>query len=214
MSSALSHQYYVDQFALHEHLNADLLRCLRLTELPAQAELMMQTDELTTLYFLVAGKAQVGHDHINGKQAVLAMLTPLTVIGDLELFTNDTVKTTVIALEKSVFLGIEKPLVMRYGYNDPRFLRFIIQNLSSKLYQTSFIQIGQMLPLVSRFAAYLLDRDNALLPPKSHLAGLFGTTLRHLNRVIKQLETEDVIRIDNRRLTILNRAQLEIYAQS
>lgn len=208
-------QHYIQKFALHEHLNADLLRGLRLYQLPAQAPLYVQTEELTTLYFLVAGKAQVGHDHLNGKQAVLAMLTPLTVIGDLELFTDDKVTTTITTFEPTVLLGIEKALVMRYGYDDPRFLRFIIHHLTIKLSQSGVIQVGQVMPLISRFAAYLLaGNDSQTLPPKAHLAGLLGTTVRHLNRVIQQLQTEGVIRLDNRTLIILKHDQLIAYSNA
>ena len=207
-------QHYIQRFALHEHLNADLLRGLRLYHLPARAPLYVQTDELTTLYFLVSGKAQVAHDHLNGKQAVLAMLTPLTVIGDLELFTDDRVTTTITTFEPCVLLGIAKPLVMRYGYDDPGFLRFIIHNLRGKLYQSGMIQVGQVFPLISRFAAYLLaGEDTQAFPPKTHLAGLLGTTVRHLNRVIERLHTEGVIQLHDHTLTILNRPQLESYTQ-
>src|SRR5215213_6509905 len=131
--------HYIQKFSLDAHLNRDLLRCLRVYQFPTQSQLYVQTDELTTLYFLVSGKLQVGHDHANGKQAVLAMLRPLTVIGDLELFTADTITTTIITLEPCVLLGIEKSLVMRYGYDDPRFLRFMIHNLTDKLYKSGII---------------------------------------------------------------------------
>lgn len=209
--------HYIEKFALHNYLNADLLRCLRLFELPPHRDLYVQQHELTLLYFLVDGKVQVGHDHPNGKQAVLAMLTPLAVIGDLEVFGFEDIHTNLRTLEKTTLLGLEKTFVLRFGYEDPQFLRFIIHHVITKLYHSSNIQVGHALPLINQVAAYLLDKresDIVILPSKLHLAGLFGTTSRHLNRVIKQLKVDGIIRVENRSVHILNLAQLEMYSQS
>jgi CRP/FNR family putative post-exponential-phase nitrogen-starvation transcriptional regulator len=210
--------HYIHAFELDQHLNPDLLRCLRLVSLPAQREFYVQTEEQTSIYLMVAGKVQVQHLHPNGKTAVLAMMTPLAVIGDLELFRFEDIKTNVVTLEPITLLAIEKPFVIRYGYDDPRFLRFIIHQLTSKLYESSNIHVGSVLSVTHRFAAYVLQLheqggDNSLLlPAKAHIASLLGTTSRHLNRVIRQLQDEGIVSLHGHRLTILNLQRLMEYA--
>jgi CRP-like cAMP-binding protein len=144
---------------------------------------------------------------------VLALVSPLAILGDLELFSYETLKTNVVTTEASVLLGIEKDFVLQYGYDDPRFLRFVIHNLTAKLYQTSLYQTGNVLPLAARLATYLIEQPVTpdgviLLPARTHLAGLLGTSPRHLNRVIKDLEGAGLIRRDRQRLRILDRAGL------
>ena len=205
---------YLQKFSLRDHLNADLVRCLRLVQFPPQTEFYLQAGEQTSIYFLVSGKVQVNYAHTNGKLSVLAMMSPLALIGDLELFTTDTIQTNVMTLEATILLGIEKEFVIRFGYDDPRFLRFVIHQLTSKLYHTSLIQTGNVLPLINRLSVYLLAQPNPLpLDSKAHLAGLLGTTTRHLNRVLKTLELEGLVRIEQRCITILDRAGLQRYAQ-
>ncbi|HEX2619583.1 MAG TPA: Crp/Fnr family transcriptional regulator [Phototrophicaceae bacterium] len=217
-SSALIEQHVRD-FALRDHLNPDLLRCLRLFQFPAQVELYSQTGEQKWLYFLVTGKVQVTYYHLNGKESILALLTPLALIGDLELFTQMDIETTVLTAEASTLLGIEKAFALRYGYDDSRFLRFVIQNLTAKLYGSSHIQIQQSLPLISRIAVYLLSQpvmsgEVVTLESVAHLAGLMGTTNRHLNRVVRQLVIEGLITRQKNRVRILNRVGLMKYAES
>jgi CRP/FNR family transcriptional regulator, putaive post-exponential-phase nitrogen-starvation regulator len=210
---------YIHDFKLDEHLNSDLLRCLRRYQFPPQTEIYAQAAEQTRLYFLVSGQAQVYCYHPNGKISILALLSPLAVIGDLELFSFDNLQTNVITVEHTVLLGIEKEFVVKYGYNDPRFLRFIIHHLTTKLYETSLIQLGNGLPLINRLATYLLTqspKDGLVFPSKPHLAALLGTTHRHLNRVLKTLESEGLIYMErqSRRILILNPDGLRRHTES
>ncbi|HEX3051759.1 MAG TPA: Crp/Fnr family transcriptional regulator [Aggregatilineaceae bacterium] len=207
---------YIRAFALDQHLNQDLLRCLKVYQYAPQVEFYVQTDEQTIIYLLVAGKVQINHYHANGKLSVLAMMTPLAVIGDLELFSYEAIKTNVITLEESVLLGIEKGFALKYGADDPRFLRFIIQHLTAKLYQTSRIHTGNVLPLIKRLAAYLLEQDEDViaLSSKSHLAGLLGTTPRHLNRVLNTLADEGSIQPSPHTIRILKRDSLKRRTES
>jgi CRP-like cAMP-binding protein len=209
---------YIHQFALADHMSQDLLRCLRLYRFAAQTEIYSQDRDPTVIYFLVAGKIQVNHYHPNGKHLILGNLTPLAVIGDLGLFYDNDLSMTITALEPSILLGIEKGLAVRYGYDDPRFLRLIIRNLAAKLYGSTVVLTRTVLPLIGQVAAYLLDQptdvDNQIrLESKQYLAGLTGTTVRHLNRVFKSLEAENLIRLSGNRLEILNRTELARYTE-
>lgn len=207
---------YIKQFRLSDHLNNDLIRCLTMFRFDAQRELFVQDSELMFLYWLVSGSVQVNHIHDNGKLAVLAIVKPLSIIGDLEIFSFETIKRNVVAVEDSTLLGIETSFVKKYGYNDPIFLHFIIEHLSKKLYKIGILSTGTVQPLVYRIAMYLLDvcdedTNSSVLPLRSHLASLLSTTPRHLTRVIKQLEDENVIEVRGKNVTILDRKKLASY---
>lgn len=208
--------YYIDHFHLADHLNPELLRRLHLFQYPTGTAIFAQSGEQQMLYWLVAGKLQVNILHPNGKYSVLAFLTPLAMVGDLELFGDSATQTNVICIEPSTLLGLAKADALQFGYDDPRFLRLVITHLSAKLTATSHLQSRAVLPLIYQLAAYLLNQparpDGKIgLESKADLAALLGTTPRHLNRTLRHLETEGIIQVEGKTLTLLDLPALRQY---
>lgn len=208
-------QQYITQFEIASFLNEDLLQHLQLFHFPAYSNVYIEQDEQHSLYFLVKGQVQCNHYHLNGKLAVFALSSPFTTIGDFEILTDERVSSNVIAMEDTVMLGIASHFVDRYGANDPRFLRFLIDQLRGKLYKMNTLQMNQLLPVISRLAVYILaemvdnDRQSIVLPNKEDLASLLGTTSRHLNRVLKELVEAGAIRVDYPKIEIVDRSILQ-----
>lgn len=207
-------QDYVTRFEMATFLNADLLAHLQLFHFPAYTPIMIEEDEQHYLYFLVEGQAQCSHYHLNGKLAVIAVSTPFSAIGDVEILSDERVYSNVIATTDTTMLGIASTHVERYGANDPRFLRYLIEELKSKLLRTNSLQMNQVLPAVNRLALYLLSQPitpdgTVVLPDKEGLASLLGATPRHLNRVLKALVESGSISADYPEVRILNRRALQ-----
>ena len=207
-------QYYVALFEMATFLNNDLLRHLHLFHFPVYSHVYAEQDEQHYLYFLVEGEVQCSHYHLNGKLAVIALSRPFTVIGDVEILTEERVHTNVIATQPTIMLGIARDVVERYGADDPRFLRFLINQLREKLYKTNVLQVNQALPVISRLAVYIMAQlregnDAVILPGKEELASLMGITPRHLNRVLKEMIDLGVISTTYPHMVICDRALLE-----
>lgn len=205
---------YIQQFGLLEILEPRLINCVDLLTVEPGHEICSQSFEQSHLYFLVSGSVQVNFSHQNGKNSILAILSPLTIIGDLEIFSFDIIKTNVVSIEESELLYINKPDVVKYGFDNSIFLRFIIQNLTQKLHQTSILQMGNIQTLQFRLALYLLENtthnNNIIhIPQRAHLASLLGTTVRHLNRTLKDLVKEQIIMVSYRQVEVLNRPALK-----
>jgi CRP-like cAMP-binding protein len=210
-------QHYIDAYRMTEFLNTDLLRHLKLFRFPAYSNVFMEQDEMHYLYFLVEGRLQCNHYHLNGKLAVFAVAEPFQAIGDLEILEQETVRSNVIATEDTIMLGIERGIVERHGADDPRFLRFLIEQLRAKLYRSNALQMSQVLPVIHRLAVYLLAQvgekgTQFTLPDKESLAALLGTTIRHLNRVLRELTAAGAIGGVYPALEIRDRTLLEHYA--
>lgn len=218
---SLAHQHllekYIQQYALREHLNEDLLRCLQVYRFKPEQAIYTALMEQTHLYFLVEGKAQVSYYLANGKQSIIMIITPFSVIGDMEFLGDDPVQLNVIATETSTFLGIRKSDALQYGYDDARFLRFIIQYMSQKLRVSGQYQLGYDVPLINRVAMYLLKQpmqDACItVESKTLVADFLGTTLRHLNRTIKTLETENIIEWQKSKVIVRDLAKLQVYGE-
>ncbi len=208
-------QHYVNQFGMMRFLNENLLDHLQLFHYPIYSHIYIEQDEQHYLHFLVEGQVQCSHYHLNGKLAVFALSKPFAALGDIEILSDTRVKSNVIATQESTLLGIPSDIVDRYGASDPRFLRFLIEQLREKLYKTNALQVNQVLPVINRLAVYLLSQPAAnaqgavLLPDKEGLASLMGTTARHLNRVLRELVDDGYISPGYPLVHLLNREALE-----
>jgi CRP/FNR family transcriptional regulator, putaive post-exponential-phase nitrogen-starvation regulator len=213
MTKAPSIQDYINHFQLAEHLNADLLRCLHLYKLEAEHDLELDDPALARLYFLVAGSVYVSYNHLDGTRSSIGTLTPLELIGELDLFVKDpNLRLSITTAEPCTFLYIERDFALRYGVNDPRFLRLVIQNLSSKLIRSTLILRHNVLPLNGQVAALLLTQsahDNKLrFQSKNYLAELVGTTTRHLNRILNSFVADGLIVVEDHIIEIRDRQAL------
>lgn len=212
-------QRYIQQFKMAEFLNESLLNALQLFEFSPYSQVFAEEAHQDYLYFIVDGEVQCSHYHLNGTLAVFAISTPFTSIGDLEILNDDRVHSTVIALKKTIMLGIPRDVVHQFGADDPKLLRFLLDQIREKLYTSNSYQMIQTLPVISRLAVYLLsnmdDAGYVILPDKDSLASLLGTSLRHLNRTIKQLTSDKAISTQYPRIRILDKPFLEkIIAQT
>lgn len=207
-------QRYIERYDMAGFLNDDLLRHLQIFRFPAYSNIYMEQDEQHVLYFLVAGQVQCSHYHPNGKLAVLALTEPFAVIGDVEIFNTAKMMSNVVATRDTVMLGIYSDFVHRYGAEDPRFLRFIIDQLSHKFYQNNALQRNWVLPVINRLALYILsqrvnEQGWIVFPDKEELASLMGTTTRHLNRVLRELADAELIHSEYPLVRMLDRAVLQ-----
>ncbi len=214
MKAEAAIQRYVERFDMARFLNEDMMEHLQLFHFPAYTNVFIEQDEQHTLYFLVEGQVQCSHYHLNGKLAVFALSNPFSAIGDVEILSEERIQSNVIATQDTIMLGIASDLVQRYGANDPRFLRFLIDQLKEKLFTTNALQQNQVLPVINRLILYLLMQSNTCqdgaitLPNKEGLASLLGTTTRHLNRVLKELVDSGSISDGYPCLRILDKAGL------
>lgn len=206
---------YVEAFNMRDFLNDDLLRHLQLFHFPAYTHVYFEEQEQHFFYFLVEGQVQCSHYLEDGRLAVIALSVPFTAIGDLEILSPNPVRSNVVATRDTTMLGIERSVVERYGADDPRFLRFLIDQLREKLYKKDDLHKSQILPVAKRLALYLLTEqrssrsDEIELPEKEHLASLLGVTPRHLNRVLRALVESGSISPGYPRLRILDPLALE-----
>ena len=218
MSISHSLEEYIVKFQLADHLNADLLRCLRLYRLEADRDLEINDPSQARLDFLVEGSVYVFYDHLDGTRSSIGTLTPLELIGELDLFVEPNLRLSLTTAEPSTFLYIERDFALRYGSNDPRFLRLVIQNLSAKLIRSTLILRHNVLPLSGQVAALLLTqttdgRATLRIQSKHYLADLVGTTPRHLNRILNSFVTDGLIRVEENLIEILDRSALTQHAK-
>ena len=204
---------YIQQHHLQNHIPTAILDALELRRYETGEYIYRQGEEVRTFYILVDGKLQIDFLHRNGDQAVLSLSEPPTAIGDLEIFADFPTVRNVLVLQASTLFAGAMDVIREYGKEDPRFLRFLLNQVIRKLEFSSNLLTHTRLPLESRLARYLLvqsQRRGAILTLEKRevLAGILGTSVRHLNRVLKSLAEAGIISIRYRTLEIINSVKL------
>ena len=98
--------------------------------------------------------------------------------------------------------------------DDTKFLRHLVEYLSEKLYTTiNNSYYNFIYPLINRLSSYLIEHlidKNCIVLNSSFLeiAQFLGTTYRHLNRTLKELEEKSIIKCKNKTVYILDENRL------
>ena len=79
---------------------------LHVFRLPAGEAICHQGEELTALSYFVEGKVKIVRRLFNGKEHILDIKDKPTLLGDIELLTNQPVVSSVITLEDTVVVQL------------------------------------------------------------------------------------------------------------
>lgn len=176
-------------------------------------------DKLEHMFFLVQGKLKIHTLQPNGKSMLVRFARPMSVIGDVELLRQYPVKNEVVSVGNSLLLVAGRKLLLREMESNTALLRFLVGELSHKMYtlgQTSAMNV--LYPVENRFASYLMSlfSDNTgterieeiRTSSLTETADLLGTSYRHLNRVVRRLIDTGIIERRKGRLIVLDEARL------
>lgn len=206
---------FVGKYLLDRHFSPQLIDSLRLTKLAPGEYLIAQGSRLTKLYLVVEGKLQVEHYKKDGNQVVFSIEKAFSVIGALELFHHNVAETvsTVKALSNSYILELPVSKVEQFGFSEPAFLRFICQQLSHKLYNSSQLHSNASFKTefkVRKYLAYRAESEGLTirLEKRESIAAMLGVSVRQLNRSLKSLAEQDLIDYQNKTVNIHNAEQL------
>ena len=177
-------------------------------------------EKLDGLFVLVTGKIKVYTILPNGKTMLIRFAKPPALIGDVEWMADYPIQNMVESVGESSLLVISRTLMMEMELNNPAFLRFMVRNLSQKLYTFAHASaMNQLYPVENRFASYLLSLlfDGVGFDPAEEIrastlvetAEMLGTSYRHLNRVINGMVGEGILERTRGRLRILNEERLK-----
>ncbi|EMP71881.1 crp-like transcriptional regulator [Streptococcus sobrinus DSM 20742 = ATCC 33478] len=205
-------EYYLNKYRLDTIFPQPYIKQLQLMTYDKGQAICQQGQVLEHLFYFIEGHIKIVRRLFNGKEHILETQNQPTLIGDIELMNDQTSVSSVIALDPSLI--IQLPLTNREElYQDPLFLYQIGRQLAQKLEQQNIISSTNISYSVKeRLATYILAQETQgvfQLQP-SVLADIFGTSYRHLSRVAKQLQDQNIIeKIAFKTYKIVNRAQLE-----
>ena len=196
--------FHLEKHNLYSLFHPEIIQRMGLFQLKKGDILCSNGDRLEHMYFLVKGKLKISTILPNGRSLLLRFNNPLSIIGDIEFTTHYEVNVNVEAVDECLVIGVNLKDINLVLYNNPEFLRFLLLEISRKLYSFSnFTSINLLYPVENRLSSYLVSilNDNSYFIPAedmktqklTEVADLLGTSYRHLNRVVNKLCSESVI---------------------
>lgn len=154
-----------------------------------------QGKAITELTYIFSGKVKIVRSLSNGKEHILEMPQQPQLLGDVELMTNQLAGSSVIALEE--VQAVQLPLNNKEALlKDPVFLYQIGRNLAMALHKQGITaSTNASYSVKERLATHILnsEEENIFQLSPSILASRFGTSYRHVQRVIKQFIDQGTI---------------------
>ncbi len=204
---------YIKKFEIEKIFEEQILKSMELFEF-CQGELIYAPGEdIEYFYFLVKGKLKILFNLSNGRRLLLRFSNPFSIIGDVEVSGKLKVKTEISPVDSAYLLALPKNLMREKCLDNPKFLNFLVENLSYKLYTTSnSMALNLSYPLKARFASYLISISSDEFMKKrveeirstklTEISEILGCSYRQLSRVIKKLKEEKIISFEDKKITI------------
>jgi CRP-like cAMP-binding protein len=211
---------YITKHNIEDIFDRNILEEAQL-HLYGKEELILQAEaELEYYYLLVDGKVKISYLFENGKSMFLKFYEDFNSLGDVELLRGTPVVCNVEATQDTYLIAIPSEILRKDYLNNVKFLRHLVESLSEKLYATiNNSSYNYVYPLINRLSSYLIervtDKDYIILNSSfEEIAQFLGTTYRHLSRTFKELETESIIKCENKLVYIINEHRLRELAKN
>ena len=205
---------YIVKHNIESILDKDILEHAQLHFYEKEEHILEAETNLEYYYLLVDGKIKIFYPFENGKSMLLKFYKEFNTIGDLELLKNIPIRCNIDAVENTYLIAISSDMLRKKYLDNIKFLHHLINTLSDKLYATiNNTSYNFVYPLINRLSSYLVehitDKDYVLLNTSFlEIAQFLGTTYRHLNRTLKELEAESIIKCEYKKIHILDEERL------
>lgn len=211
---------YLNQHQLKEIIGKTMLSSVQLHYFDQDEIILSAGDAIEYYYIIVDGKTSVSYLLENGKAVLLKFYNAPIPLGDIEVFKNIPICCEVKAVKDTVLIAIPAEVVRRHYMEHPIFMKHLIDGLSDKLFATlNNSSYNLTFPLINRFSSYLVEflTEESFITLESSfndISQFLGSSYRHLNRTIKELEACGVIKQDNKTIHILNKKQLIVLSKN
>jgi CRP/FNR family transcriptional regulator, dissimilatory nitrate respiration regulator len=185
---------------------------------PRGTLLFKRGDPSNDCLIVLFGQVKLSLVSTDGNEKVVEVAESGSHIGEAEMFLCKPRRMTAEAISDSKLLRITRETVLGELHRDPGFSEFMIQALSSRLYQLVVdLESHTLLSGSRRVIDYLLGRglqtcngtrSIMLYTKKGIIASQLNLTHEHFSRILHQLIAADLITVDGREVRILDERRL------
>jgi CRP-like cAMP-binding protein len=184
--------------------------------------LLKPGDTCDGFFVVVYGRVAVSLRSDSGAEKVIEILGTGQALGLAALFAEAASRTEARALSDSKLLLIPRALVHAELAENPAFARSLLASVSASVHRLLVdLEACTMQTATQRVAAFLVrsmntaaarrDRNVTLAAPKTVVASQLNLTAAHFSRVLKELTTARLIRVNGREVVIEDEAGLRAH---
>jgi CRP-like cAMP-binding protein len=198
-----------------------LEKCLVRRRYPAGQALFHMGDEGGSLHLIERGRVKITIPSSSGEELILAIRGAGDLLGELSLFDGKSRSATVLALEETVTLCLHREDLLSLMRNRFDVVEKILEVLAGKIRETDMLLADvHFLDITSRLAKKILDLGDTfgiregrqvrigVKITQKDLASMIGATRESINKQLKTLRDQGLIRISGGTIEILNRERL------
>jgi len=180
-------------------------------------------DRATGFYVILSGKVKIFKLAPEGKEQILHVFGPGEPFGEVPTFANDVFPAHAEAVEKTRLLFFSREGFIRQIRQDPDLAMGMLATLARRLlHMTRLVESLSLQNVSTRLAAYLVQLSEVqkqaatvqLDINKGQLASLLGTVPETLSRALNRLTSQNLIKVQGRQITILNREGLQKWEET
>ncbi len=173
------------------------------------------------MHVIATGRAKISIESLEGDEAILVTLGPGEVFGELVLLDGAPRSADAIAVEPTVTYILTLPDFGPLISNNEAFRSAILHNLAQELRRlTVHVSELHFLDLAGRLASRLARMADEVAPgqrdevrlgrayTQSELAAMIGGTRQSVNRVVAELVSEGLLRVEPSDLVVIDVARM------
>lgn len=210
---------FFDRISIFEGLAAkerDQLFALTTTRrLAAREHLCRKGEPGTTLYAVTKGRLKVVAGGGDGREFVFNVMSPGDVIGEISLIDAHPRSATVVAIESSEVLTLQRRDLLPYLERHPKVaigvgtvLAAHVRRLSEHAEDASFLPLPSRMAKTVAALARSYDGGDGAAPvirlAQQDLADMLGATRESVNKWLRSWEQEGVVELMRGRLRVLD----------
>lgn len=179
----------------------------------------LEGDPCAGLYVVQDGWLKSVKTSPAGREQVMRFVGPGETFNEVSVLADAPNPVTVIALEPAMVWLIRREVLAHLLQSDHRLSQAVMQNLARRvLHLATLVEDLSLRTIESRLARLLLEQaDEGAMQrhrwaTQAEMAGRLGTVPDVLNRALRKLADENLIRVERYQIQILDRAGLEAKA--
>ena len=184
--------------------------------------IFLESDDCNGFYIVVAGKVKIYKVSFEGKEHILHIYGPGNPFGEVPVFSGQKFPANAETLFKSRLLFIPRQAFVNLISEHPSLALNMLAILSMRLRQFTVqvenLSLKEVPARLASYLTYLADEQAtgdyvSLTISKGQLASLLGTIPETLSRILAKMSKQDLIQVEGRNITLLNRNGLEELAE-
>lgn len=180
--------------------------------------LFSEGDEGKGFFVIAEGRLKVFKVSPEGKEQILHILGPGQPFGEVSVFAGQRFPANAQALDKARVIFLPRAAIVNLIAANPSLALNMLAVMSKKLRQFAVqIENLSLKEMPARLASYLIflaEKQDAvdtvtLNISKGQLASILGTIPETLSRIFAKLAGQNLIRVEGKKITLLDRSGLE-----